>query len=101
MTAHRLKSRLGKGRDFDVDARHIELAMPRTIVIANDDEVVVAGQRAGQARHHAQWKREDRSLTPRQLPDDDRQAQAGKPERARSESGTAHLDLTLAPGKRE
>jgi hypothetical protein len=32
---------------FDVDARHIELAMPRTIVIANDDQIVVAGQRAG------------------------------------------------------
>jgi hypothetical protein len=32
---------------FDVDARHIELAMPRKIEITNDDEVVVAGQRAG------------------------------------------------------
>lgn len=32
---------------FDVDARHIELSMPRTIVIASNDEVVVAGQRAG------------------------------------------------------
>jgi hypothetical protein len=32
---------------FDVDAHHIELAMPRKIVIANGDEVVVAGQRAG------------------------------------------------------
>ncbi len=32
---------------FDVDACHIELAMPRKIVIANGDEVIVAGQRAG------------------------------------------------------
>jgi hypothetical protein len=33
---------------FDVDVCHIELAMPCKIVIANGDEVVVAGQRAGQ-----------------------------------------------------
>jgi hypothetical protein len=32
---------------FDVDAQQIELEMPRTIVIADGDEVAVAGQRAG------------------------------------------------------
>jgi hypothetical protein len=32
---------------FDVDARHIELVMPRKIAIAAADEVVITGQRAG------------------------------------------------------
>jgi hypothetical protein len=47
-TAHNVRRSKGNCiAYFDVDACHIELAMPRKIVIANGDEVVVAGQRAG------------------------------------------------------